>query len=137
MAVPIAIPCKVLVCSYAAPNAKSKAEHEVFNLGFVRRKKMVLRSAFETLVRLAVVEQIADAVHRVFENRSSGKSDHSDFWIHEWDDVESRYEASVGQRGFPILGSCQCCAVKNETPSPDFPKEGAFRLAGTIRTLPS
>ncbi len=29
MAVPIAIPCKVLVCSYAAPNAKSKAEKGV------------------------------------------------------------------------------------------------------------
>jgi hypothetical protein len=39
MAVPIAIPCRVLVCSYAAPNAKSKAEHEVFNLGFARREK--------------------------------------------------------------------------------------------------
>jgi len=39
MAVPIAIPCKVLVCSCAAPNAKSKAEKEVFNLGFARREK--------------------------------------------------------------------------------------------------
>jgi hypothetical protein len=39
MAVPIAIPCRILVCSYAAPNAKSKAEKEVFNLGFARREK--------------------------------------------------------------------------------------------------
>jgi hypothetical protein len=29
---------------------------------------MVRRSAFKTLVRLAVVKQIADAVHRVFED---------------------------------------------------------------------
>jgi hypothetical protein len=47
MAVHIAIPCKALVCSYAAPNAKSKAEHEVFNLGFVRREKMVDRPNLE------------------------------------------------------------------------------------------
>jgi hypothetical protein len=64
-----------------------------FYLGFAGRKKMEIRSAFETLVRLAVVEQIADAVHRVLKNGSGGKYDHSDLWIHEWDDIESRYEA--------------------------------------------
>jgi hypothetical protein len=48
------------------------------------------RSAFETLVRLAVVEQIADAVHHVFENRSGGKDDDTDLWINKWNDVESR-----------------------------------------------
>jgi hypothetical protein len=54
---------------------------------------MPCRSAFETLVRLAVVEQIADTVHRVFEDRSGGKDDHSDLWINKGNDVESRYEA--------------------------------------------
>ncbi len=54
---------------------------------------MVCRSAFETLVRLAVVEQIADAVYRVFENRSGGKDDDTDLWINKGNDVESRYEA--------------------------------------------
>ena len=75
---------------------------------------MELRSAFETLIRLAVVEQIADAVHRAFENRSSGEYDHSDFWIHEWDDIESRYEsrdlaseAEVFECVHDNLGICQ------------------------------
>ncbi len=54
---------------------------------------MVRRSAFKTLVRLAVIEQIADAVHRVLENRSGGKHDHSDLWINKGNDVESGYEA--------------------------------------------
>ncbi len=54
---------------------------------------MVRQSAIETLVRLAVVKQIADAVHRVFENRGCGKDDHSDLWINKGNDVESRYEA--------------------------------------------
>ena len=54
---------------------------------------MVIRSAFETLVRLTVVQQIADTVHRVFQNRSGGKYDHSDLWINKGNDVESRYEA--------------------------------------------
>jgi hypothetical protein len=51
------------------------------------------RSAFETLVRLAVVEQIADAVYRVLENRSSGKYDHSDLWINKGNDVDGGYES--------------------------------------------
>ncbi len=54
---------------------------------------MVRRSAFKTLVRLSVIEQIADAVYRVLENRSCRKHDHSDFWINKGNDVESRYEA--------------------------------------------
>ncbi len=54
---------------------------------------MVRQSAIETLVWLAVVEQIADAVYRVFEDRSGGKDDHSDLWINKGNDVESRYEA--------------------------------------------
>jgi len=68
MAGPIAIPCKALVCPYAAPNAKSKAEHEVLQPWICGERKMVLRSAFETLVRLAVVEKIADAVYPKKEN---------------------------------------------------------------------
>jgi hypothetical protein len=39
MAVPIVILCDSGTCSYAAKNAKSKVEHEVFNLGFVWREK--------------------------------------------------------------------------------------------------
>jgi hypothetical protein len=35
----INIPHELIVCSYAAPNAKSGAEKEVFNLGFARREK--------------------------------------------------------------------------------------------------
>lgn len=55
---------------------------------------MVIRLAFETLIRLAIVEQVTDTVHRVFENRSCGKYDHSDLWIHEWNDIQSRNETS-------------------------------------------
>ena len=54
---------------------------------------MVMRLAFETLVRLAVVEQVADTVHRVFEDRSGGKHDHPNCRINKGNDVESRYES--------------------------------------------
>jgi len=73
-----------------AQNAKSKAEDEVFNLGFAGRVN-VRRSAFETLVRLAIVQQIADAVYRVFENRSSGKYDHPNCRIDKGNDVVSQF----------------------------------------------
>ena len=54
---------------------------------------MVIRLAFETLIRPAVVEQITDAVHRVFENRSGGKYDHPNCRIDKGNDVEGGYEA--------------------------------------------
>jgi len=52
---------------------------------------MVIRLAFETLIRPAVVEQITDAVYRVFENRGCGKYDHPDLWIHKGNDVVSQF----------------------------------------------
>lgn len=54
---------------------------------------MELRSAFETLVRFAVVEQIADAVCRILELRCCSKYDQSDLWINKGNGIESRYEA--------------------------------------------
>ena len=54
---------------------------------------MVCRSAFETLVRLAVVEQVTDAVCRVFEQGCRSKDDDTDLWIDKRDDDESGYES--------------------------------------------
>ena len=50
---------------------------------------MVFRSAFEALVRFAVIEQVADAVHRVLEDRGGGENDQADLRVHKWNDVES------------------------------------------------
>jgi hypothetical protein len=46
------------------------------------------RSALEAGVGLAVVEQVADAVHRVLEDRGGGEHDHAYGGIDERDDVE-------------------------------------------------
>ena len=51
--------------------------------------KWCRRSALEALVWLAVVEQVADAVHGVLEDRGGGKRDHADLRIHEWNDAVS------------------------------------------------
>jgi hypothetical protein len=75
------------------PNAKSKAEHEVLQPWICWERKMVRRSAFETLVRLAVVEQVTDAVCRVLEQGCRSKDDDANGWIDKRNDVESRYEA--------------------------------------------
>jgi hypothetical protein len=40
----IAIPCELLVCYYAAQNAKSKAENEVSPPEIYQRQKLVSRS---------------------------------------------------------------------------------------------
>jgi len=65
-------------------------------------------SGLEAGVRLAVVEQVADAVHRVLEDRGGGKHDHADGGIDEWDD------------GYPeaLIGRCGSVgfALPNETP---------------------
>jgi hypothetical protein len=53
---------------------------------------MVSRLAFETLVRFAVVHQVPDAVHRVFENRSGCEHDHPNCRIDKRNDADSRYE---------------------------------------------
>jgi len=46
------------------------------------------RSGLKALVRLAVVHQVSDAVHRVLEERGGCEYENSDRWIDEWDDVE-------------------------------------------------
>ena len=84
----------LIVCFYAAPNAKSKAGNEIFQPWICEGKKMVSRSAFEALVRFAIIEYVPDAVHRIFENRGCGKYDHSDLWVYKWNYVESRDETS-------------------------------------------
>jgi hypothetical protein len=50
MAVPIAIPCKVLVSSYAAPNAKSKALKDIALSG---ESRTTLKILFGPLIKLA------------------------------------------------------------------------------------
>jgi hypothetical protein len=67
MAVPIAIPCDGDTCSYAAPNAKSEAGRQVLLPRMADRGKNGVASTTEALVRLAVVEQVTDAVCRVLE----------------------------------------------------------------------
>ena len=49
-------------------------------------------SALEALVGLAVVEQVADAVYGVLEDRGGGEHDHADRGINERDDVEGGHE---------------------------------------------
>jgi hypothetical protein len=49
----------------------------------------VVPSAFEALVRFPVVEQVADAVHAVLEDRGGSEDQDAELWIHEGDDVQS------------------------------------------------
>jgi len=63
-------------------------------------RKMVRRSAFETLVRHPFIHQVTDAVYRVLEERGGGKDEHPDGWIDEGDDVESGNESGE----FPDVG---------------------------------
>jgi hypothetical protein len=58
---------ELIVCSYAAPNATSEAGKHVLIPRMADRGKNDVASTTETLVRLAVVEQITDAVNRVLE----------------------------------------------------------------------
>ena len=58
----IAIPCAVGACSYAAPNAKSEAWRKVSTPRISDVQKMVCRSGLETLIGLAVVHQVANAI---------------------------------------------------------------------------
>ncbi len=81
------------MCSYAAPNATYEAGKHVLIPRMADRGKNGVASTTEALVRLTVVEQVTDAVHHVFENRSSGEYDHSDLWINKGNDVESGYES--------------------------------------------
>jgi hypothetical protein len=62
------------------------------NPGFVLCPKCGRRSALEALVGLAVVKQVADAVHRVLEQGCGGEHDHPDLRIHKRDDVKSGNE---------------------------------------------
>ena len=54
---------------------------------------MVPCSALEALVRLAVVEQVADAVHRVFEDRGGGEDNDTDLRIDERNGAEGSDES--------------------------------------------
>jgi hypothetical protein len=49
-------------------------------------------SAPKALVRLAVVDQVADPVGAVFEDRCGGEDQDAELWIHEWDDVQSGHQ---------------------------------------------
>jgi hypothetical protein len=64
----INIPDELIVSSYAPPNATSEAGKHVLIPRMADRGKNDVASTTETLIRLAIVEQIADTVHRVFEN---------------------------------------------------------------------
>ena len=46
------------------------------------------RSALKALVRLAVVEQVTDAVYRVFEQRCRSKDDDTNGWIDKRNAIE-------------------------------------------------
>ena len=49
-------------------------------------------SASKALVRLPVVEQVADAVHAVLEERGGGEDEHAGLWIDKRDDVQCGHE---------------------------------------------
>ncbi len=88
MAGHIAIPCETIVCSYAAPNATSEAGKQVLLPRMADRGKNGCASTTETLVRLAVVEQITDAVCRVLEQGCRSKDDDPDGWIDKRNAIE-------------------------------------------------
>ena len=75
-----------------APSAKSGAWREASTLRICDARQNGVRSALEAGVGLAVIEQVADAVHRVLEDRGGGKHDHSNRWIDERDDVEGGHK---------------------------------------------
>ena len=81
------------MCSYAPLNATSEAGKQVLLPRMADRGKNGVASTTEALVRLAVVEQVTDAVHHVLENRSGGKDDDTDGCIDKGNDVESGYES--------------------------------------------
>ena len=88
MAGHIATPCKALVCSYAPPNATSEAGKQVLIPRMADRGENGVASTTEALVRLAVVEQISDAVCRVLEQRCRSKDDDTDGWIDKRNAIE-------------------------------------------------
>ena len=75
-------------CFYAAPNATSEAGKQVLLPRMVDRGKNGGASTPEALVRLAVVEQIYDAVYRVLEKRCRSKDDDTDGWIDKRNAIE-------------------------------------------------
>ena len=58
------------------------------NPGLVMAGNRLPRSALEAGVWLTVVKQVADAVHRVLEDRCGGEDDHADRGIDERDHIE-------------------------------------------------
>lgn len=74
--------------SYAPPNATSEAWKQVLIPRMADRGKNGGGSTPEALVRLAVVEQITDAVCCVLEQRCRSKDDDADGWIDKWNAIE-------------------------------------------------
>jgi hypothetical protein len=56
----------------------------------VDRGKNGVASTTEALVRLAIVEQVTDAVCRVLEHGCSSKDDDTDGWIDKRNTIQSR-----------------------------------------------
>ena len=84
----IHIPDELIVCSYAAPNATSEAGKQVLLPRMADRGKNGVASTTEALVRLAIVEQITDAVCRVLEQGCRSKDDDADGWIDQRNAIE-------------------------------------------------
>jgi hypothetical protein len=57
------------------------------------RGKNGVASTTEALVRLAIVEQVTDAVCRVLEQGCRSKDDDANGWIDKRNGIESRYES--------------------------------------------
>src|SRR5687768_10699727 len=78
--------------------ARASTRHQTQNPGMgicpptpdcVMHGKWCRGSALEALVRLSVVQQIADAIDRVLEDRCGGEDDDTDLGIDERDGAES------------------------------------------------
>ena len=63
------------------------------SLEIIEAAKMVCRSALKAGVRQPIIHQVADAIHRVLEERCGGEHEHPDRWIDEGDDVEGGNES--------------------------------------------
>ena len=58
------------------------------------------RSFLEAGVRQPIIHQVADAVHRVFEEGGGGEHEHPDRWIDEGDDVKGGNESGEFRDSF-------------------------------------
>ena len=55
--------------------------------------EILIFSAVEAGIRLPVVEQVAEAVHRVLEERCGCEYEHTDRWSDEWDHLKGGNES--------------------------------------------